>query len=91
MSKKWIATDEFGQRLSLDNFSTQKWLDGHTAGLDVCVNWLCEKATALFAERKTQEAIAMQKLADEMQSTLRPQLQKRADEHRQEFPSELPE
>lgn len=91
MGREWLATDDSGTRLSLDNLSTQKWLDGHYAGLAICVEWLNEKATGLFAQRKTNEAVEMQRLADKLDGELRPKMLKRAQEHRDEFPSDLQE
>lgn len=89
MSKEWIVTAESGVKLNLTNLSTQKWLDGHYAGLDTCVEWLNEKATALFAQRRIDAAIAMQELADQMNADLRPKMLKRAQGHADDFPVEI--
>ena len=87
MSRETIATDKDGVRWSIDNYGTQKWLDGHCSGLDGCVDWLNSVASTLFSQRKVDEAIALQNLADRMRDSLRPEMVKRAQEHEKEFPS----
>ena len=66
-------------------------LDGHYGGLEECAAWLGARATELFQRRKTNEAVAMQQLADQMVEQLKPAMVKRAEEHATEFPYELPE
>lgn len=82
-----LLTDEEGTTYSLDNLATQKWLEGHYSGLDQCRNWLEQKATALFSQRKRDKATELQDLADELKRELRPLMVKRAEEHEKEFPS----
>lgn len=89
MSRETIVTDDEGNRYSFDNLATQKWLEGQSRGLDCCVEWLNAEATLLFGQRKTEDAVAMQRLADRMKSTLLPELTNRAKEHEQEFPYKL--
>ena len=89
MSRETILTDDEGNKYSLDNLATQKWLDGHYSGLDDCCAWLDQKATALFSQRKRQQATEMQELADEMKKELRPKMVKRATEHEAEYPWRL--
>lgn len=91
MSRDYILTAEDGTRYSLDNLSTQKWLDGHYSGLDQCCEWLNDRANSLFASRETDAAIALQRLSDDMRQELRPKMIKRADEHRREYPPEVSE
>ncbi len=89
MSRDTIVTDADRVRYSFDNLSTQKWLEGHSAGLDACVEWLNQEALKLFGQRKTNEALAMQKLADLMRDSLRPAMVERAKEHAKEYPYTL--
>lgn len=84
-----LLKDGHGNVYSMDNLGTQKWLDGHYSGLDQCCLWLEEKATALFAQRKREQAIELQNLADEMRKELKPEMVKRAQEHRAQHPAEL--
>lgn len=89
MSRETLLRDDDGSVYSLDNLATQKWLEGHYAGLDECKGWLEEKAIKLFQERRREEANAMQALADEMNSDLRLTMIKRAEEHERKFPSQI--
>ena len=89
MSRETLIRDSNGDVYSLDNLSTQKWLDGHWSGLDQCCLWLEQKATELFGQRKREQAVELQNLADEMKKELRPQMIERAAEHAKDFPSQL--
>ncbi len=89
MSSEVIVTDGEGNQWSLDNYGTQKWLEGHYSGLDSCTAWLNEQSTQLFIKRKTEQAIEMQRLADRITAELRPKLVERAKVHREEFPSKV--
>ena len=89
MSRDTLLKDEQGNVYSMDNLATQKWLDGHYSGLDQCCLWLENKAAMLFAQRKREQAIELQNLADELKRELKPEMVKRAQEHRVEFPAEL--
>lgn len=88
MSRETFAKTDDGVIYSIDNLSTQKWLEGQPVGLDACVNWINEKAAQLFIQRQTSESLAMQSLADELKETLRPALEERAKTHKVEFPSQ---
>jgi hypothetical protein len=89
MSREILLKDNEGHTWSLDNLSTQKWLDGHYSGLDQCCAYLEQKATKLFTERQRDKAIELQNLSDELKRELRQQMVKRAKEHEREFPSEV--
>ena len=89
MSRETLLKDGEGHTWSLDNLSTQKWLDGHYSGLDDCCAYLEKKATQLFAQRQRDEAVKLQNLADELKKELRPAMVKRAKDHKHEFPSKV--
>ena len=89
MSRETLVKDDEGNIWSLDNLSTQKWLNGHYSGLDQCFEWIERKAADLFAKRQRDKAIELQNLADELKRELRPLMVKRAEEHERDFPSEV--
>ncbi len=89
MSQDTLLKDTHGNVYSMDNLATQKWLEGHYSGLDQCCEWLEQRATVLFNERRLDQAVTLQKLADEMKSDLEPQMIARAQEHEKEYPSQL--
>lgn len=90
MSRDAILVDpEDGERYSFDNFSTQKWLEGHRPGLDLGADFLKRKAIKLFTEGKHDEAIAMQDLAKEMLREVMPGIEKRVNEHAVTHPFRL--
>jgi hypothetical protein len=89
VSRDSLLKDENGIIYSLESLSTQKWLEGHYSGLDQCCQWLDQRATLLFNERKRDDAIRLQNLVDEMKRDLRPKMVKRAEEHEREFPSQV--
>lgn len=91
MSRETLVKDNEGNTYSFDNLATQKWLEGHYSGLDQCCTWLDQKANALFGQRKRDEAIKLQSLADELKKGLRPLMVERAKEHEKEFPYKLGE
>jgi len=85
----WTAKASDGKSYDLEALSTQKWLDGHVSGLDVAVGWLNDKATEKFKARLTEQALALQELADNMLEELRPVLLKAADVHHRNYPAEI--
>jgi hypothetical protein len=89
MSRDVLLRGDDKHVYSLDNLSTQKWLNGHYSGLDQCCEYLERKATQLFAQRQRDKAIELQNLADELKRELRPLMIARAEEHEREFPSEV--
>lgn len=82
------AKDEDGVEWNLDNIATTHWLRGHYCGLEAAADWLRARATALFVAKKHDEAIKMQKLADEMTAELEPQMRKAAEKHEREHPDD---
>jgi hypothetical protein len=86
MSRDTILTDEANVRYSYDHIRTQSYLEGHSPGLDAAAGFLRTKATALFEAGKHDEAIAMQKLAKEMVEKLEPEMEKRAKQHKKDYP-----
>lgn len=91
MSRDTILRDEDGNRWSLDNLSTQKWLEGHAPGAKKVSEWLREKAVELFTRGEDKAAIEMRTLAEDVLTRLIPEFQKYAERHAQEFPSQLTE
>jgi hypothetical protein len=89
MSRDTVLKDAEGNVYSLDNLSTQKWLEGHYSGLDQCCQWLELRANELFSQRAHEKALYLQGLADQLKQKLRPEMVKRAKEHEKEFPPEL--
>jgi hypothetical protein len=91
MSRDIILKDDEGVRYSYSNLKTQGWLNGHSSGLDKSVEWLLERAATLFRERKHEEAVKLQRLADDMAKELRGPMELRAKEHEREFPVIVPD
>lgn len=91
MSSDTILRDPEGREYSLDNLSTQRWLDGHEPGLDLAASWLRERAVEYFRQGKDEEATRQRKMADEMQEEISTSLRLRCAVHQREYPSVLPD
>ena len=91
MSSDTILRDPEGREYSLDNLSTQRWLDGHEPGLDLAAGWLREKAVGLFRQGRDEEATRLRKMADEMQAEISASLRARCADHQREYPIVLPD
>lgn len=89
MSSDTTLTDADGNEYSLDNFATQKWLDGQSEGAKIVCGYLKEKATALFQDRRHEEAIRLQGLAVDIETKIIPEMEKRASVHKKIHPYEL--
>ena len=86
MSRETVLMDAEGIKYSYENLKTQGWLEGHYSGLDHAIIWLKDHAVKLFQAGQHDQAIKMQKLADEMQKALEPGMRKRAKDHEKDFP-----
>jgi len=89
MSRDTLLVDPQGVRYSYDNIKTQGWLDGHVGGTEDAANYLLQKAVTLFKQGRHEQAIAMQKLGEELIAVLKPLQEKKASEHRENFSEEL--
>lgn len=89
MSSDVILKAPDGTRYSLDNYGTQKWLDGHEQGALAAVKWLQDLAVKRFADRQDKDALMIRGFADKMAAELLPQLTQRAAEHQKMYPYEL--
>lgn len=81
-----ILIDKEGDHYSFSNIRTQGWLNGHSAGLDMAVEWLKERAVTLFRDGKDEAATNLRKLALDMDRALRPVMEQRARRHDGEHP-----
>jgi hypothetical protein len=80
-----------GQRWSMDNLCSQKWLDGHVSGAKQVAHWLVhERATQLFRDGKDDEARIVRDLAKLVLANIVPELERAAQQHKLDHPSELP-
>jgi len=86
MSRDTLLRSDDGTVWSLDNLSTQHWLEGKVAGAEEAIGGLYDHAVELFANRKDTEAFAMRKLADELRDSLLPRLRSASKQHETDFP-----
>ena len=90
MSGDTFMKDDEGTVYSYDNLTTSNWLQGHLGGLDACVAYLKKKAVDLFTTGKDSEAVAIRKLAELMDTDLRPGMFKSISDFKAEHPDEVP-
>jgi hypothetical protein len=81
-----LLDESSGIRYSYDNIKTQGYLEGHEAGLDQVVSWLQDRAVALFRDEKDDQAVALRRLAKDLDRELRPVMREHATRHERDFP-----
>lgn len=81
--------DDAKTRYDFNNFSTQKWLEGHESGAVAVVQFLKDMALKEFMEKRDKQATFLRDLADEILREVCPKLRKNAEKHEKDFPSEL--
>ncbi len=91
MSRDITLTDPDGVRYSYERISTQNWLNGHVPGMEAAAGWLRERAVVLFRNGNDTAAVNLRKLADDMERELKPDMQKRIDDHYRDHPEVLDE
>jgi len=84
-----LRDPEDGAVWSLDNLSTQSWLDGQSVGAEAVVMWLKERATLLFAKEQDERAKWLRDLANEAKAEIVPRLKENALRHEREHPSRV--
>lgn len=81
-----LRDEETGYLYSVDNMKTTSYLRGQVVGLEKAVGFLRVKATRLFEMDKVEEAVALRKLASEMNIFLGNELEVVAQKHEHDFP-----
>jgi hypothetical protein len=86
MSRDVTLTDPDGGKWSLENLSTQRWLEGHAPGAEAVIAWMHEEAVRLFRERKDEQAKMVRDLAGKASAAMVGDLRIRAQRHAEEHP-----
>jgi hypothetical protein len=82
MSHDTILTDKADVRYSRDNIRTAGWLSGHISGLNAAAEFLRSEAVTLFRNGEDERATKLRRLAEEMVKKLRPDMEKRCEDHK---------
>lgn len=90
MSSDWIATDQDGEKIDLENLATQKWLEGQYVGVQVAVDRLSSVAAEHFRRGDDKLAHAMRDAATSLKSLIG-ELKKNADVHAKVHPFKIKE
>lgn len=89
MSSDTILTDPDGGKWSLDNLSTQKWLEGRVACVQDIVTALNSLAGEAFGRQQDERAKWLRQIANEIEEKHLPELQRSVERHKRDYPSRL--
>lgn len=90
MSKDVELKDTDGNAWSLENLSTQRWLEGQAPGAEAVIAWLNERAVTLFREGQDEAAVFLRDLVPEARREVLSRLKLAAEKHAQDFPIHPP-
>jgi len=89
MSRDTIVKDDQGKQYSLDNLSTQRWLEGQEHGVEIAAKFIKDKSLEAFGRSQDKEALMLRGLADEIVKKLIPELKSKSKQHKERFPIEV--